>query len=68
VCRAEALDFGGCNSRPGTGWLHPVNNAEARAERVLGLFANRLKCRSTLPVQNIRRGFERYLVTTSRLQ
>jgi hypothetical protein len=33
----------------------PVNNAEARAEPVLGLLANRLKCTSTLPAQIIRR-------------
>jgi hypothetical protein len=24
VCREKALDFSGCNSRPGTGSLHPV--------------------------------------------
>jgi len=24
VRREKAVDFSGCNSRPGTGWLHPV--------------------------------------------
>jgi hypothetical protein len=33
--------------------------AEAQAERVLGVLANRLKCTSTLPVPIARRVFER---------
>jgi hypothetical protein len=36
---------------PGNWFAPPVNNAEARAERVLGVLANRLKCTGTLPVQ-----------------
>ena len=24
VRREKAVDFSGCNSRPGTGWFHPV--------------------------------------------
>jgi hypothetical protein len=34
----------------------PANYAEARAERVFGVLANRLKCTSTLPVQIARSG------------
>jgi len=32
VRRAKALDFSGCNSRPGTGSLHPVEAIDAAAE------------------------------------
>jgi hypothetical protein len=52
VRRVKALDFGGCNSRPETGSLHP-----SIMQRLGGL-ANRLRCTSTLPVQITRRGFE----------
>ena len=31
VRREKALDFSGCNSRPGTGSLHPVEAIEAAA-------------------------------------
>ena len=44
--------LGACVSAPDT-----VNNAEARAESVLGILANRLKCTSTLPVQIAGSGF-----------
>lgn len=37
----------------------PGNYAAGRAQRVLGLLANRLKCTSALPVQITRRSFER---------
>jgi hypothetical protein len=45
--------------RPGNWFAPPANYAEARAERVLGVLANRLKCTSTLPVQITRGGVER---------
>jgi uncharacterized membrane protein YbhN (UPF0104 family) len=44
---------------PPTNWFAPPSsNAEARAERVLGLLANTLKCTSMLPEQISRRSFE----------
>jgi hypothetical protein len=34
VRREKALDFSGCNSRPGTGSLHPTIEAAAEATRL----------------------------------
>ena len=39
VRREKALDFSGCNSRPGTGSLHPVlNRNDCRGNEAVGAF------------------------------
>src|SRR5271157_543223 len=42
VRREKALDFSGCNSRPGTGSLHPVAIEAAEATKLSELSQDRL--------------------------